>query len=65
MNIYIEIDNKNENDVVIKNHKSDFDKHRKLFEEQMVDFSSINLLKGNKELLVKAFRDELYNHILK
>jgi hypothetical protein len=65
MNIYIEIDEKNENDVIIINHKSDFDKHRKLFEEQMVDFSSINLLKGNKELLVKAFRDELYNHLLK
>lgn len=65
MNIYIEIDEKNENDVIIKSHKSDFDKHRKLFEEQVVDFSSINLLKGNKELLVKAFRDELYDHILK
>jgi hypothetical protein len=63
MKIYVEIDNKNQNDVVIKNHKLDFDKHRKLFEEQLVDFSSISLLKGNKELLVKSFRHELSDHI--
>ena len=65
MNIYIEINDKNENDLVIQNHKSDFDKHRKLFENQMVDFSSISLLKGNKELLVRSFKEELYNHVLK
>lgn len=65
MIIYFEIDEKNTNDLVIQNHKSDFDKHRKLLENQMVDFSSISLLKGNKELLVKAFKEELYNHVLK
>ena len=65
MNIYVEIDDKNGNDMVILNHKSDFDKHRKLLENQMVDFSSISLLKGNKELLVRAFKEELHNHILK
>jgi len=64
MYIYYEL-NEKQKDVTVKNHKEDFSELRKLFEDHIIDFSSINKLKGNKDMLVKAFKEELYDHIIK
>ena len=57
MKIYIEID-KNEKDIVVKNHMSEFEKLRETFKNYVIDFSSISQLKGNKELLNRSFIEE-------
>ncbi len=57
MNIYLEID-KNEKDIVVKNHMSEFEKLRETFINHVIDFSSISQLKGNKELLNRSFIEE-------
>jgi hypothetical protein len=62
MNIYIEID-KNEKDIVVKNHISEFEKLREVFQNHVIDFSSISQLKGNKELLNRSFIEERSTHI--
>jgi hypothetical protein len=63
MKIYFEIDNENLNEIVIKNHKESLLRNRELFEKYHLDFSSINKLKGDKNILNKAFLEELSLHI--
>jgi hypothetical protein len=59
MNIYVKIDNNHTNEIVVKNHKESLLKNRELFEKHELDFSSINKLKGDKNILNKAFLEEL------
>jgi sporulation protein YlmC with PRC-barrel domain len=63
MNIYIEIDKNHQEDIVVKNHKEILLKNRELFENHIIDFSSINKLKGDKDILSKSFLEELSHHI--
>lgn len=63
MNIYIEIDKNHQDKIVIENHKESLLKSRELFENHTIDFSSINTLKGDKNILNKAFLEELSLHI--
>lgn len=63
MNIYISIEKDHLNEIVVRNHKESLLRNRELFEEHHLDFSSINKLKGDKNLLNKAFLEELSLHI--
>ena len=51
---------KNEEQVMVERP---LDNLRKQLSEHKIDFSSISKLKGLKELLIKAFRDELQMNI--
>jgi hypothetical protein len=59
MDIYIEIEKNHTNEIVVTNHKESLLKNRELFEQHELDFSSINTLKGDKNILNKAFLEEL------
>ena len=59
MNIYVNIDKNHTSEIVVKNHKESLLKNRELFEKHELDFSSINKLKGDKNILNKAFLEEL------
>jgi hypothetical protein len=63
MNIYISIDKDHLNEIVVRNHKESLLRNRELLENYHLDFSSINKLKGDKNLLNKAFLEELSLHI--
>ncbi len=63
MNIYISIDNNHTNEIVVRNHKESLLKNRELFEQHHLDFSSINKLKGDKNILNRAFLEELSSNI--
>jgi len=63
MKIYLEIDKNHQNQIVINNETENFLKSRELFENHQLDFSSINTLKGDKNILSKAFLEELSLHI--
>ena len=58
MNIEIKLHNyhiKLEN-VVVTDYSSDFDKLRKSFENNIIDFSTISRLKGEKTMLENSFQ---------
>lgn len=61
MIIYNEIDVRNENRIIIKNYKKDLERYRTILSNFRIDFSSINKLRGNKDLLQRAFNEELNN----
>ena len=63
MNIYISLDKDHLNEIVVRNHKESLLKNRELFEKHQLDFSSINKLKGDKNILNRAFLEELSSHI--
>lgn len=58
MNIYITIDTNHQEDIKVKNYKSDLFMMRELFKNQVVDFTMINKLKGDKEILEKSFQNQ-------
>lgn len=51
---------KNEEQVMVERP---LDNLRKQLSEHKIDFSSISKLKGSKELLIQAFREEFYENI--
>jgi hypothetical protein len=58
MNIEIKLHNyhiKLEN-VVVEDYSADFDKLRKSFENNIIDFSTISRLKGEKTMLENSFQ---------
>ena len=61
MIIYNEIDVRNENRIIIKNPRKDLERYRTILSNFRIDFSSINKLRGNKDLLQRAFNEELNN----
>ena len=61
MIIYNEIDVRNENRIIIKNYKKDLERYRTILSNFRIDFSSINKLRGNRDLLQRAFNEELNN----
>jgi hypothetical protein len=63
MNIYINIDKNHDSEILVKNHKDSLLKNRELFEKHELDFSSINKLKGDKNVMNKAFLEELSLYI--
>ena len=50
-NYYIKLDN-----VVVPDYSADFDKLRKSFENNIIDFSTISRLKGEKTMLENSFQ---------
>ena len=63
MNIYINIDKNHDSEILVKNHKESLLKNRELFEKHQLDFSSINKLRGDKNVMNKAFLEELSLYI--
>jgi hypothetical protein len=63
MNIYINIDKNHDSEILVKNHKESLLKNRELFEKHELDFSSINKLRGDKNVMNKAFLEELSLYI--
>ena len=63
MNIYINIDKNHDSEILVKNHKDSLLKNRELFEKHELDFSSINKLRGDKNVMNKAFLEELSLYI--
>ena len=61
MIIYNEIDVRNENRIIIKNYMKDLERYRTILSNFRIDFSSINKLRGNRDLLQRAFNEELNN----
>jgi hypothetical protein len=58
MNIYIEIDKGHQEDIIVKNYKSNLFIMREQFKNQVIDFSLISKLKGDKEILEKSFQNQ-------
>ena len=63
MNIYINIDKNHDSEILVKNHKDSLLKNRELFEKHELDFSSINKLRGDKNVMNRAFLEELSLYI--
>jgi hypothetical protein len=58
MNIYIEIDKGHQEDIIVKNYKNNLFIMREQFKNQVIDFSLISKLKGDKEILEKSFQNQ-------
>lgn len=64
MKIYIEIDKNKKDKVIFRNNIDNIDVFRYFFENHIFTFDFFQSLKGDKELLNKAFKEELYQHTL-
>lgn len=60
MQIFIEIDKKNKDRIVFRNQSDNVEMYKHFLKENKFDFSFFAKLKGDKGLLERAFREELY-----
>jgi len=65
MNIYIDNEQVEINNIIFTNFSDVIKTYSVLAKDNKLNFNIIKELKGNKELLQKSFKDELYEQVLK